>query len=184
LFQTTYGCFITFQCSEGENKLSFQLSHSWCWCAQEANTKIFYFNFDHRTKTRCKLHKQNFGYSSRRQRLFWGYFLASKRCLDWLYVFNLLLFSVVYVQWICLTVSGCHRLFAVGKHSNQIIQSSSSTSWLQIILDCTISDYLNAPCTADSDVQQAIRCLHHSKCIGADEIPNFITQGFSETLPL
>jgi hypothetical protein len=40
-------------------------------------------------------------------------------------------------------------------------------------------DFLNPPCFSDSDVEEAIFRLCSTKCIGPDEIPNFIIKGCS-----
>jgi hypothetical protein len=46
--------------------------------------------------------------------------------------------------------------------------------------ECVSSDFLNIPHISDSDVQRAISRLSSTKCVGPDEIPNFIIKGCSE----
>jgi hypothetical protein len=48
--------------------------------------------------------------------------------------------------------------------------------------DCVSSDFLNTPRISDSDVERAISRLRSMKCVGPDEIPNFIMKGCSEIL--
>jgi hypothetical protein len=42
------------------------------------------------------------------------------------------------------------------------------------------SDSLNIPYISDSDVKRAISRLRSTKCVGPDEIPNFIIKGCSD----
>jgi hypothetical protein len=46
--------------------------------------------------------------------------------------------------------------------------------------DCTSSNSLNIPHISDSNVKRGISRLHSTKCVGPDEVPNFIIKGCSE----
>jgi hypothetical protein len=68
---------------------------------------------------------------------------------------------------------------AFAEHISSIFNSSSSFNILNKSLS-TFSDFLNIPYISDLDVKQAISHLHLAKCIGPDEVPNFIIKGCSE----
>jgi hypothetical protein len=62
------------------------------------------------------------------------------------------------------------------------IFNSSSSVHVPNNSDCISLDFLNSPYVSDSDVKRAISYLRSTKCVGPDEIPNFITKGCSEIL--
>jgi hypothetical protein len=66
-------------------------------------------------------------------------------------------------------------------HVSSVFKSSSSVL-IPNSSDCLSSDFLNIPYISDSDVQRAISRLRSTKCVGPDEIPNFIIKGCSEVL--
>jgi hypothetical protein len=68
---------------------------------------------------------------------------------------------------------------AFADHFSSIFNSSSSVH-APNNSDFTSSDFLNIPYISDSDVEIAISRLRLTKCVGPDEIPNFIIKDCSE----
>jgi hypothetical protein len=56
------------------------------------------------------------------------------------------------------------------------IFKSSSSAHVPKNSDCISSDFLNIPSISDSDVERAISRLRSMKCVGPNEIPNFIVK--------
>jgi hypothetical protein len=70
-------------------------------------------------------------------------------------------------------------VFAV--HFSPIFNSSSSVR-VPNNSDCISSHVLNISYISNSDVERNISRLRSTKCVGPDELPNFITKGCSEIL--
>jgi hypothetical protein len=66
-------------------------------------------------------------------------------------------------------------------HFSSIFNSSSSVH-VPNSSECVSSYFLNIPHVSDSDTERAISRLRSTKCVGPDEIPNFIIKGCSEIL--
>jgi hypothetical protein len=72
---------------------------------------------------------------------------------------------------------------AFADHFSSIFNLSSSVNTLNNC-DCTSLDSLNIPYISDSDIKQVISLLHSMKCVGPDEIPNFIIKRSNIFTPL